>query len=169
MNERVSGLRLAWLDIRQMWSSNVMRKSVLGLMVLPLLYSFIYLWAFWNPTERVHQLPLAIVNEDNGGVRSGEQTNLGSELTAQLTSDKKTKWMKTTAAKAHQGVENNTYALALFIPASFTEQAYSVGTDAPEYTHLRYEINEGANMLSAKVVRAVADMVEEQLRQQLTG
>ena len=59
--------------------------------------------------------------------------------------------------------------MAMFIPEYFTEQAYSVGTDTPEYTHLRYEINEGANMLSAKVVRAVANTVEEQLRQQLTG
>lgn len=168
MNERVSGFKLAWLDIKQMWTCQVMRKSVLGLMVLPLLYSFIYLWAFWDPTERVNKLPLAIVNEDIGENR-GEQTNLGAELAAKLTSDKETKWITTTAAKAHQGVEDNTYALALFIPAHFTEQANSVGTDAPEYTHLRYEINEGANMLGAKVVRAVVDTVEQQLQEQLSG
>ena len=169
MNERVSGLKLAWLDIQQMWSSHVMLKSVLGLMVLPLLYSFIYLWAFWNPAERVNKLPLAIVNEDKGEYRNGEHESLGAALVTKLTSDKKANWITTTAAKAHQGVENNTYVMAMFIPEYFTEQAYSVGTDTPEYTHLRYEINEGANMLSAKVVRAVADTVEEQLRQQLTG
>ena len=90
MNERVSGLKLAWLDIQQMWSSHVMLKSVLGLMVLPLLYSFIYLWAFWNPAERVNKLPLAIVNEDKGEkYRNGEHESLGATLVTKLTQIRK--------------------------------------------------------------------------------
>ncbi|WP_308636302.1 YhgE/Pip domain-containing protein [Paenibacillus silvisoli] len=169
MRESRSGLALAWLDVKRMWSSRAVRISLLGLLVLPLLYSFIYLWAFWNPTGHTDQLSLAIVNEDQGAKRSGEQRNLGRELTDKLLANQKTSWRETNSEQAHSGVLNGTYAMALYLPADFSRKAFSVSGDQPEPTLLQVELSEGNNMLTANVVRAITRNVQNDLRTELQG
>ncbi|SFT15711.1 YhgE/Pip domain-containing protein [Paenibacillus sp. BC26] len=170
MSESKSGgLRLAWLDVKTMWISRAVRISLLGLLVLPLLYSFIYLWAFWDPTGRTDQLPLAVVNEDTGAKRSGEQRNLGRELTDELIKSDETYWIATNRKQAHNGLMDGKYAMVLYLPADFSKLAFSVSGDDPRPTTLDVELNEGANALSAKVVRAIAGKVQDNLRKELQG
>ncbi|REE68718.1 putative membrane protein [Paenibacillus taihuensis] len=165
----ISGWKLAMMDIKSMWRSRAVRKSLLGLMILPLMYSFIYLWAFWDPTSRLNELQLAIVNEDTGAKRSGEQHNLGSELAAKLVADTDTHWIQVNRDQARRGIKNEEYAMALYLPPEFSTQAYSVSGDQPQPTHLSMELSEGTNMLQAKIVRAVAANVNNKLRKELQG
>ncbi|WP_165822682.1 YhgE/Pip domain-containing protein [Paenibacillus montanisoli] len=167
MRESRSGLELAWLDVKRMWFSRAVRMSLLGLLLLPLLYSFIYLWAFWDPSDHTDRLPLAIVNEDAGAKRSGEQRNLGLELTDKLLADQKTSWKETGREQAHAGILGGKYAMALYLPPDFSEHAFSVSGDQPRPTPLQIELNEGANMLTANVVRAIADRIQNDLRKEL--
>ncbi len=164
----MNGLRLAFEDIKHMWSSHILRKSVLGLMVLPLLYSFIYLWAFWNPTDLLHKLPLAVVNHDEGMRQGTTRVNLGKQLADKLTADEQTNWRLVSEAEAERGLSRMRYFAVLTIPRDFTRQAYSAGTPHPQHSRLSYKINEGANMLGAKIVRGVMDKVESELQKQLT-
>ncbi|MBO7747398.1 YhgE/Pip family protein [Paenibacillus sp. MWE-103] len=118
-----------------------------------------YLWAFWDPTAHVERLRLAIVNEDAGTSRGGGERNLGRELTAKLIADRSTDWRPASRAEAERGVKDLAYAMALYLPADFSERAFSVSGDRPEPTSMRIELNEGANLLNAKIVRSVADSV----------
>ncbi|TDF96240.1 YhgE/Pip domain-containing protein [Paenibacillus piri] len=163
----MNGLTMAIHDIKAMWSSNMVRRSVLGSMILPLMYSFIYLWAFWNPTDLLHHLPLAVVNLDQGTVQAGKQVNLGQELTDKLLADEKTHWTSVTAEEGRKGVRRLTYFLVLTIPADFSERAYSPSGPEPKSGELVYTLNEGANMLGAKVVRSVMDNVGGELSHKL--
>ncbi|MCZ8512579.1 YhgE/Pip domain-containing protein [Paenibacillus filicis] len=165
----MNGFQMAMHDIKQMWSSGIMRRSVLGLMVLPLMYSFIYLWAFWNPTDFVSRLPLAVINQDKGMLQGGKQVNLGSDLTKELLNDTKTHWREVTPEEGDQGIRRLQYFLVLTIPADFTERAYSAGTPQPRASQLTYQVNEGANMLGVKVVRSIMDQVSYKLEQQMTA
>ena len=103
-----------------------------------------------DPVERVNKLPLAIVNEDKGEYRNGAQESLGAALVTKLTSDKKPSGSRQQLPKRIKAWKIIPMQWRCLFLNYFTEQAYSVGTDAPEYTHLRYEINEGANMLARK-------------------
>ncbi|MDF2959862.1 MAG: YhgE/Pip C-terminal domain protein [Paenibacillus sp.] len=163
----MNGISMAVHDIKAMWSSNMVRRSVLGSMILPLMYSFIYLWAFWNPTDLLHNLPLAVVNEDKGTMQAGKQVNLGQDLTDKLLADEQTHWTAVTPEDGDKGVRRLGYFLVLTIPADFSEKAYSPGGDNPRSSELIYTINEGANMLGAKVVRSVMDAVGTELEQKL--
>lgn len=165
---RWSGFRLAWEDIKRMWSSNVLRRSVLGLLVLPLLYSFIYLWAFWEPTAFLYRMPLAVVNLDKGLTQGNLHINLGNDLVERLEADDKMNWRVVSAAEADTGLERLSYFLVLVIPEDFTERAYSAGTDNPRPTELIYKINEGANMLAAKIGRSIMEQIEKELQKQLS-
>jgi putative membrane protein len=164
----LNGIRLAMQDIKHMWSSRILRKSVLGLMVLPLLYSFIYLWAFWNPTELVYRLPLAIVNQDQGIKQGGKMVYVGKTFADKLVNSEETNWKLVSQAEADRGIKTLDYFLVLTIPPDFSERAYSAGTANPRPAGLTYKINEGANMLGAKIVRTVMEKVEQQLQKELS-
>ncbi|MCD9020877.1 YhgE/Pip domain-containing protein [Cohnella silvisoli] len=160
--------RLAYEDMRTLWSSRVLRVSVLGLMVLPLLYSFLYLWAFWDPTGKLHHLPLAIVNEDTGINAQGRRLLLGQQLVDELTSDKKLSWKEQPRDQAQRQLSANEVAGILLIPNHFSSAASSAGTDKPEHPLLTLELNEGHNPLSAKIVRSVMEEIKKKLNVKLT-
>nr|WP_262372687.1 hypothetical protein [Sutcliffiella horikoshii] len=39
---------------------------VIAVLLIPLLYSGMFLWAFWDPYEKLDELPVAVVNMDEG-------------------------------------------------------------------------------------------------------
>ena len=45
---------------------------VIAVMLVPLLYSALFLGAFWDPYARLDKVPVAIVNEDKGAQFEGE-------------------------------------------------------------------------------------------------
>ena len=50
------------------------------LMLLPLVYGALYLWAFKDPFGNVDKLPVALVNSDRGAQVSGHHINAGDEI-----------------------------------------------------------------------------------------
>ncbi|MDF2540219.1 MAG: yhgE [Herbinix sp.] len=41
---------------------------VAAIIIIPLLYSYFYLGAFWDPYSRLKSLPVAVVNNDIGAM-----------------------------------------------------------------------------------------------------
>ncbi len=54
------------------------RLAVVVIILMPLLYGALYLWAFWNPFGNVNNLPVAIVNLDEGADAMGEPLDAGT-------------------------------------------------------------------------------------------
>lgn len=77
---------------------------VIGAVVIPLLYSFFYLGAFWDPYANMQDVPVAIVNEDTGAEINGEIRNVGNEVCDKLREDGSLKFDFTTAEKAKKAL-----------------------------------------------------------------
>ena len=61
------------------------RKIVVGAIVLiPLLYGALYLWAFTNPYKTLDAVPVAVVIDDRGAIIQDEQRNLGNDIKKRL-------------------------------------------------------------------------------------
>jgi YhgE/Pip-like protein len=71
----------------------------------PLIYCVIYLSAFYDPYENLEYLPVALVNEDQGAVRDGENLHVGNELVEELQKDSKVKWEVTDRNKLEEGLD----------------------------------------------------------------
>ena len=74
-------------EIKRFGRSRMTRLAIVVLMLLPLVYGALYLWAFWNPFGEVNKMPVALVNSDRGAVVSGQQINAGDQITKSLTAD----------------------------------------------------------------------------------
>jgi hypothetical protein len=58
-------LRLAGLTLKAMLTDTpILRAAVIAIMLVPLLYGALSLWAFWDPYGKLDQMPVALVNED---------------------------------------------------------------------------------------------------------
>lgn len=53
-------------DLKRYSRGTMPRVALLTIIVLPLLYGAMYLWAFWNPFAAIDKIPVALVNSDTG-------------------------------------------------------------------------------------------------------
>ena len=57
---------------------------ILAVLFIPVLYSGMFLWAFWDPYEQLSDLPVAVVNSDQGAEFDGDNLHIGDELVEKL-------------------------------------------------------------------------------------
>ena len=77
---------------------------IIGVILIPLMYSYFYLGAFWDPYARLEDVPVAVVNLDKGSEINGEMRNLGDEICDELAEDVSCGCVFTDNEDAQQGV-----------------------------------------------------------------
>lgn len=135
-----------------------------GIIIIPLLYSYLYLGAFWDPYSRLDSLPVAVVNEDAGAVIQNEQRNLGNELITALQDDGTLKFVVTDAKDAEAGTEGSKYYAAITIPEDFSRNAASAETADKAAASITFSSNEKRNYLASQIMKSAVTQVEEQVR-----
>ena len=95
---------------------------ILGILVIPLMYSGLFTWAYEDPMQRVNLLKAAVVNLDQPATATsanGEKTlNLGESLEKELYKNDAPgfDWKKASLPQAKSGLEDGTYKALLLIP-----------------------------------------------------
>lgn len=141
---------------------------VIAVMLVPLLYSVLFLGAFWDPYEKLDQVPVAIVNEDTGAELDGEQVVVGNQFVDKLKESNVFEWHFITKDEALEGLENNKYYMMIEIPASFSKDAVSLTSDEPKAAQLLFTPNEGYNFLGAQIGSSAVKEMTASLNKQLT-
>src|SRR4051794_24937948 len=115
----VAGLHIG-TELKRFKKGRMPKIALVAIILMPLLYGAMYLWAFWNPFGQVQHLPIALVNNDRGAVVDGTALNAGTEITDQLVAGGDLDWQTVSAAEAQDGVRHGRYYFALEIPAGFS-------------------------------------------------
>lgn len=95
---------------------------IIGMLVIPLMYSGLFTWAYEDPMQRVSLLKAAVVNLDQpaDAIRAnGEKTlKLGESLEKELYKDDAPgfDWTKASLPQAKAGLKDGTYKALLLIP-----------------------------------------------------
>src|ERR1700761_7856821 len=92
-------------EIKRFGRSRMTRAAIVVLMLLPLVYRALYLWAYWDPFGHANKKPVAVVNAGRGAVVSGQQLNVGDETAKSLTADGSMDWHVVDLAAARNGVD----------------------------------------------------------------
>ncbi len=134
---------------------------VLAVIIVPLLYSYFYLGAFWDPYSKLQKLPVAVVNKDKGAVINSTDRNLGEEMCNRLKEDGSLKFVFTEQKEAEAGTKGTDYYAMITIPENFSEKIASVGTDSKQTAVITFSSNEKRNYLASQILsRAVIEMEE---------
>ena len=146
---------------------------IFAVIVIPLVYSFFYLDAFWDPYSKLESLPVAVVNQDSGATINGESRNIGNEITDNLKTDKNLKWVITSADDAKEGLENRRYYASIYIPSDFSIRISSVTDSEKLKGTLVYNVNEKRNYLASQVLSRVTlefkDKISQNIQKEIVG
>lgn len=145
--------------------NNIMRPIIiLGIIIIPVMYSFFYLKAFWDPYSNLEGIPIAIVNEDKGN----DEENLGQELVDKILEEKAMDFQVVDGTKAEEGLKNKDYYAIIDIPENFTETLNSADSENKQITKIIYAPNQKSNYLASQIINKAVTNIETELQSQVT-
>ncbi|MEZ0050152.1 putative membrane protein [Mycobacterium sp. MAA66] len=156
-------------EIKRFGRSRMTRAAIVVLMLLPLVYGALYLWAFWDPFGQVSKMPVALVNSDRGAVVSGQHVNAGDEIAKSLTADHSLDWHMVSDQEARDGVKHGKYYFMLELPANFSEAIASPMTGQPQKAELIALYNDANNYISSSIGRTATSQVLNAVSTRISG
>ena len=164
----ISGLHIG-TELRRFKRFKLSRVAIITICILPILYSTLYLWSFWNPFGEINRVPVALVNSDKGAMVDGTMMNAGAQVAQGLLDDKSLDWQKVSHQEAIDGVQNGRFYFALELPEDFSAAVASPGQKDPhpEKATLEATYNDANGYLSTVIgenaMRAVLNVVDEKI------
>jgi len=160
---------MAWAEWKQLLRTRKMIVPMIAILFIPVLYAGMFLWAFWDPYANMEDLPVAIINLDEGAEMEGEQLTLGKELTDTLIDDQTFKFTNVSKKDAENGLANQDYYVVIEIPENFSEHATTLLDDNPEKLTIVYKPNEGFNFLSAQIGETAMDRIRAEVNEKVAA
>lgn len=165
MQNPFRGTRFAVLDMQNIRAGLGMKLAILAIMLIPLAYGALYIWAFQDPYGHLNSIPVAIVNQDEGAtLEDGTTVNVGNELVDELKdNDDGMQWNFVDQADAEKGLENRKYYMALNIPQDFSKKVISAEGANPQKAIMVLRQNQSENIIAAQLGKAVFHQVNAAL------
>lgn len=124
---------------------------IIAVLFIPILYSGMFLWAFWDPYDHLKDLPVAIVNGDKGATMDGKELKLGQELVDKLKDRKDFDFHFVDKEQGYKDLKNQKYYMLVEIPKDFSKNATTLLDDNPKKLDMIYVPNESFNFLSSQI------------------
>src|SRR5690625_7488642 len=105
------------LDLKNIVTNFVVAILIGGLVILPSLYAWLNIKASWDPYAQTDQIPIGVVNEDEGAVIRDQQVNVGEELVKALKENADFEWNFVDRQTAIDGVEYGNYYAVIVVPS----------------------------------------------------
>ncbi|MBC6794230.1 YhgE/Pip domain-containing protein [Corynebacterium sp. LK28] len=154
-------------EIRSFKRNRLTRAALVILVLMPLLYSALYLWAFWNPFGNLNALPVALVNSDKGTSVDGKELRAGDMVIEGLKENDQISWIETDSEDARRGVESGEYYFSLELPENFSDAVASPTSGKPEKANLISTYNDAngylSTMIGQNVMREVLNVVGDKI------
>ncbi|OMF20484.1 hypothetical protein BK133_29120 [Paenibacillus sp. FSL H8-0548] len=143
--------------------------SVIGVLMIPVMYSAMFLGAFWDPYGNLSKMPVAVVNADAGFEYNDEMMHIGDDFEEQLKEADSFEWHFVSKEEAEAGLEDHRYYIAIEIPADFSEKTTSLSSDEPVSAKLTYLANESYNYLASQIGSKAVDTMKVELNKEVTS
>ncbi|MRK01346.1 hypothetical protein GEV27_07390 [Aeromicrobium sp. S22] len=169
---------LPWFELARFRRSRLTRAAVLAVMLVPLFYGAMYVWANINPTGHLDQVKAAVVNEDElveitGRDGEKQPVAIGRQLAGNLVSDDgddNYDWVLTDGKDARQGLADGTYKAVLTIPANLSKAATSTSGDPAKAIQGRLDLqtNDAVNYINGTIAQTILRAAKGALNAQVT-
>lgn len=146
-------------------SSTVLRIIIWAVVILiPLLYSYFYLKAFWDPYGNLQDVKVGIVNLDEGV----NGNNKGQELKNKLLEKDSLKFESVSVDDANTSLANQEYYAMITIPKDFTQNLESAENADRKITTITYSPNKKSNYLASQIIKSAVNTIEKEIRSEIS-
>lgn len=135
-----------------------------GLIILPCLYAWLNIIAFWDPYSDTKEIKIAVVNLDEGASNSlAGDINVGDQVVDQLRDNHDIGWQFVDQDEAMSAVKSGHMYAAIVIPKDFSKNLLTIVTPDFVQPELDYYVNEKANAIAPKITDTAAATVDTQV------
>ncbi|MDR2748448.1 MAG: YhgE/Pip family protein [Bifidobacteriaceae bacterium] len=164
---------VAFQGLKKVLSTWFMRVAVIALVLIPSIYSGLYLWANYDPYTKMQNVPVAISCEDKS-VKVGSNTfDLGKDVENKLIEKNAFDMQTTTTQNLRDGVYNEKYLFGIIIPKDFSKQVSTlynsvIGKDLKEKP-MQAQIILVTNDANSYIIHTAADQMANMLQASITS
>ena len=150
-------------DLKRYSSGVLPRIALVTIILMPLLYGAMYLWAFWNPFGAIDKMPVALVNADKRAVVDGKPVHAGDQVASSLLDSGQLLLSEVSEQDAAKGLADGRYYFTITIPSGFSQAVTSPSGGDPTQAKLRFEFNGANNYLGTIIGQNAAREVINQV------
>ncbi|KFI45939.1 putative membrane protein [Bifidobacterium bohemicum] len=152
-------------DVRRMTSNIISIIIMIGLVVIPAIFTWFNVTASWDPFGNTRNLKFAVASVDKGYKSDlmPIKTDIGDQVINRLRANSKLDWTFTTKDKAIEGTKSGEYYAAVIIPEDFSRDMMTFFSPDSRHATLEYYTNEKKNAVAPKVTGAGADQIATQV------
>ncbi|WP_314688741.1 YhgE/Pip domain-containing protein [uncultured Bifidobacterium sp.] len=156
-------------DMRRITGTIVSVIIVIGLVVIPGLFTWFNVAASWDPFSNTGNLKFAVANTDEGYKSDliPVRITMGDQVVDDLRANSQLDWTFTSKADAIEGTKSGKYYAAVIIPRNFSRHMMTFLSDDATNAQLTYYTNEKLNALAPKVTGQGADEIAAQINETL--
>lgn len=138
---------------------------VVGLVILPSLFTWFNVIASWDPLNNTKGLTVAVANSDDGYQSSliPLKMNIGDQVISALRANNDLNWVVTDEDTAVEGTKSGEFYAAIVLPPDFSQEMLTFYADGGTRTDIIYYINEKKNPLAPKITGQGADQVSREI------
>jgi len=160
-------LAMVRAELARLTSTLMSRIALAALLLVPVLYGGLYLWANQDPYAGLDRVPVALVMADTGAPVDGEDHNYGDEVATQLIDDGSFDWKRVSASAAEAGVADSTYDFSVTIPADFSTAITSTAGDSPRQATITLSTNDTTSYLASTIGNQAAKTLRDAITQKV--
>ncbi|MED4977346.1 YhgE/Pip domain-containing protein [Heyndrickxia faecalis] len=164
----MNGYTLFGKELKQIIRQPKILIPLIAVIFAPVLYAGMFLWAFKDPYAKMDQLPVAVVNQDQGAKMDGQQLTLGKDLVSNLKKSDAFDFHFVSEQHAMDGLRNRQYYMVIKIPESFSNNATTLLDKNPEKLQLQYMPNDSYNFLSSQIGETAMRKVKEKMADEIS-
>ncbi len=153
-------------DLKRLVKNKIAMGIAIGAVVIPGIYAWLNIDSNWDPYGNTGNIPIAVVNKDNGTTIVGEKINLGEEIEKALGENSDMKWVFTDESDAIKNVESGNYYGAVIIPEDFSGGLSTIvsGSEIKKPTFDFY-VNNKKNPIAPIIVNKAVSAIQESVNQ----
>jgi len=157
-------------DVKRMGANTITVLVVLGLVLLPSLFSWYNIIACWDVFEHTGNLTVAVANSDEGYESDvlPMKVDIGEKVTSALRANDQLNWVFTNEDDAVDGARSGRYYAAVVIPHDFSRNMMSFFDADAQSARIIYYSNEKKSAIAPKVTDQGADQVSSQVNRVFT-
>ncbi|MDO4533735.1 MAG: YhgE/Pip domain-containing protein [Coriobacteriia bacterium] len=157
-------------DLKRIGGNTITTLVVLGLILLPSLFSWFNLLACWDVFENTGSLTVAVANTDEGyeSDLAPIKVNIGERVVSALRANDQLNWVFTTEKDAINGTQSGRYYAAVVIPPDFSRTMMSFYESDETSASIIYYSNDKKSAIAPKVTDQGADQVSNQVNRVFT-
>lgn len=141
--------------IKQEWK-NILKNHwiqivLVALILIPSIYTVVFLGSMWDPYGNSRDLPVAVVNKDKAVEYNDKKLDVGDQLVKKLKDNDSLDFHFVNSKEANKGLKNGDYYMVITIPSNFSKNATTLLDKNPKKMVLNYTTNPGTNYVASKM------------------